>query len=504
MSVANACLYGTLFSSMELQHIYATLLVKRSIPLKTVLRGALLVSRDRETIAAISTPLGEGAIGIVRISGISAFAVAEKVFRDPSGEGRRRLKPWGVRYGSIVDCETGEYIDEVLAIAMPAPHSFTREDVVEFSCHGGVAVLTRVLESVVKCGARLAEPGEFTKRAFLSGRIDLSQAEAIIDVIRARTDSARRLALANLRGELSLKIARIRDSLLMILTHIEASIDFPDEDISTLAVEGMLGLARESESELKELIRIARSSRVYRDGVSVVLAGRPNVGKSSLFNALVGRRRAIVTDVPGTTRDVIDDWTTIKGVPIRLVDTAGMRKARDPIERLGVEAASQQAEEGDLIVAVVDGSCPMSREDKDMLLQVINKKGVVAVNKCDLESQVEEESLKAHAGNKKILWLSAKTREGIDKLEQTLAELAVAEVTGAGESPVMANLRQLEALENAASSVDDAMRGLTGGVVPDLIAVDLYEALFWLDQITGRSASDDLMEKIFSEFCIGK
>lgn len=460
--------------------------------------------KDRETIAAISTPLGEGAIGIVRVSGGQAFAIAKKVFRDPSGQRERELKPWGVRYGSIVDCETGEYIDEALAIAMPAPHSFTREDVVEFSCHGGVAVLARVLEAVVKCGARLADPGEFTKRAFLAGRIDLSQAEAVIDVIRAKTDSARRLALANLRGDLSSRVSHIRENVLILLAHIEASIDFPDEDIGVSEIEDLTERARESVSKLNELVRLGRCSRVYRDGVSVVLAGRPNVGKSSLFNTLVGKNRAIVTDVPGTTRDVIDDWTTIRGVPIRLVDTAGMRRTRDPVEKLGVEAANQQAEEADLVVAVIDGSCPICGEDRDMLLQMMGKPGVVAVNKSDLKTEVHEDSLTPHAGGKKILRVSAKTGQGIFELEQTLAELAVAEITGASENPVMANLRQIEALENAKHSMEEATHALSNNVAPDLTAIDIHEALFWLDQITGRSASEDLMEKIFSEFCIGK
>lgn len=462
------------------------------------------MSEDRETIAAISTPLGEGAIGIVRVSGSRAFIIAEKVFRDPTGERKRELKPWGVRYGSIVDYETGEYIDEVLAIAMPAPHSFTREDVVEFSCHGGVAVLIRVLEAVIKCGARLAEPGEFTKRAFLAGRIDLSQAEAVIDVIRAKTDSARRLALANLRGELSSRICNIRGNVLTILAHIEAAIDFPDEDIDALEIENMTERAQESVNDLGELILFGRSSRVYRDGVSVVFAGKPNVGKSSLFNALVGKKRAIVTDIPGTTRDSIDDWTTIRGVPVRLVDTAGIRRTLDPIEMLGVEAANQQAEEADLVIAVIDGSCPIGDEDKDMLLQMRDKPGVVVINKCDLESGFEDGSIIPHVMAKKILRVSAKTGEGIDELEQTLARLAVEEITGAYENPVMANLRQIEALENAKNSMEDATRALSNSVPPDLTAIDIREALFWLDQITGQSASDDLMDKIFSEFCIGK
>jgi tRNA modification GTPase len=462
------------------------------------------VSKDRDTIVAISTPLGEGAIGIVRVSGSSAIAIARRLFRDPSGRHGRELKPWGVRYGSIVDCETGEYIDEALAVVMPAPYSFTRDDVVEFSCHGGVAVLTRVLEAVIKCGARLAEPGEFTKRAFLAGRIDLSQAEAIIDVIRAKTDSARKLALANLRGELSSRVSCIRENVLMLLAHIEASIDFPDEDIEALGTRDLTQRAQKAVSDLNELVRLGRSSRVYRDGVSVVLAGRPNVGKSSLFNTLVGKKRAIVTEVPGTTRDVIDDWTTIKGVPVRVVDTAGMRKTRDPIERLGVEAANEQAGEADLVVVVIDGSCQICDEDRDILLQMTDKPGVVAVNKCDLKTELDEAGLIPYGGGKRILRVSAKTGEGVDELEQILADLAVTEITGVSENPIMANLRQLEALENAKHSMEEATHALSTSVPPDLTAIDIHEALFWLDQITGQSASDDLMEKIFSEFCIGK
>jgi tRNA modification GTPase len=307
-----------------------------------------------------------------------------------------------------------------------------------------------------------------------------------------------------LRGELSTRVSRIRDNVLVLLAHIEASIDFPDEDIGALEVNDMAERAQDAVLELNELVHTGMSSRVYRDGVSVVLAGRPNVGKSSLFNALVGKMRAIVTDIPGTTRDVIDDWTTIKGVPIRLVDTAGMRRTRDLIEKLGVEAANQQAEAADLVVAVVDGSRPICDEDRDMLLQVIEKSGVVAINKCDLETKVEEGSVIPHAGGKRILRMSAKTGEGVNELEQALADLAVEEITGACENPVMANLRQLEALQNAMHSMNEAAHALSNNVSPDLAAIDIYEALFWLDQVTGRSASEDLMEKIFSEFCIGK
>ena len=301
---------------------------------------------------------------------------------------------------------------------------------VEFSCHGGVSVLMKVLELVIRLGARLAEPGEFTKRAFLAGRIDLSQAEAVIDIIRAKTDSARRLALANLRGDLSSRVNRIRDNVLTLIAHIEASIDFPDEAVDAMDVEDMVERAEEAVAALKELADAGMSSRVYRDGVSVVFVGRPNVGKSSLFNALVGKARAIVTDIPGTTRDVIDDWISIKGVPLRLVDTAGMRETGNLIEQLGVEAANRQAEEADLVIAVIDGSRPVCDEELDMLTQVADKSGVVAINKCDLECFVNEESLMPYAGDKKILRMSAKTGEGLRELEEALAGLAVERIIG--------------------------------------------------------------------------
>jgi tRNA modification GTPase len=460
--------------------------------------------RDKETIAAISTPMGEGAIGIVRISGVYAFDIAGEVFRDPSGQRKRKLRPWGVRYGSIVDCRTGEYIDEVLAVAMPAPYSFTREDIVEFNCHGGTGVLTKVLETVIKCGARLAEPGEFTKRAFLAGRIDLSQAEAVIDVIRAKTDSARRLSLENLKGGLSSKVSMIRESVLGLLAHIEAAIDFPQEDIEVLEIQDMAEQAGEVISGLNSLINLGKSSRIYRDGVSVVLAGKPNVGKSSLFNVLIGKQRAIVTHIPGTTRDIIDDWTTIKGVPVRLVDTAGMRKTEDLVEKLGVEAANRQAEAADLVIVVIDGSCPVDDEDKDTLFRTVDKPGIIAINKCDLGVKVNENNIPPYAGVKKIIQVSARTGEGIDELEKALGELATTEIKDAGDNPVMVNLRQLEALENAMRSMEDALNILNSIKTTDLAAIDIQESLFWLDQITGRSASDDLMDKIFGEFCIGK
>ncbi|MDI7246398.1 MAG: tRNA uridine-5-carboxymethylaminomethyl(34) synthesis GTPase MnmE [Bacillota bacterium] len=459
-----------------------------------------------DTIAAISTPLGEGGIGIVRISGPEAFQIGSRLFRDPSGRRRRALKAWRLRYGVVVDPETGEEIDEALASAMPAPHSFTREDVVEFSCHGGIGPLTRVLDAVLRCGARLAEPGEFTRRAFLSGRIDLAQAEAVIEIVRAKTDSARRLALANLRGGLSATVGAIRDDVVGLLAEIEAAVDFPEDDVAAPDRAEIVRRARDMETRLRDVAVRARRGQVYRDGVTVAIVGRPNVGKSSLLNALVGRAMAIVTDVPGTTRDAVEDWTSMEGVPVRLVDTAGLRETEDPVERLGVERAEERLDEADLAIVVIDGSAPLSNEDVAVLGRASRGAGggVVALNKSDLPQVMTERDVAPHARGMPVVPVSAREGTGIDALEKTIAALALGRVAGVSEGGVMASTRQREALERAARALGDVACGVDEGTPCDLAAIDVREALFWLDQITGRSASDDVLDRIFSEFCIGK
>lgn len=459
---------------------------------------------ENETIAAISTPLGEGGIGIVRISGPDALKIASRLFRDPSGKRHRALRPWGLRYGVVVDPETGEEIDEALASAMPAPHSFTREDVVEFSCHGGVGPLSRVLEAVLRCGARLAQPGEFTRRAFLAGRIDLAQAEAIIELVRARTDSARRLALANLRGGLSAAVVSIRDDVVMLLAELEAAVDFPEDEVDEPDRATVIFRARETASKLRGLAERARRGRVYRDGVTVVIVGRPNVGKSSLLNALLGRSRAIVTEIPGTTRDAVEDWTNMRGIPVRLVDTAGLRETDDPVERLGVERTLERLEEADLTIVVIDGSEPLSDGDVSVLRSACGKGGAVVLNKGDLPQRVSESDVAPHAAGMPVVRVSAKEGSGVESLEDTIAGLAVGKAAGVSEGMVMATARQQEALERAAAALDEVERGLGAGTPLDPAVIDIREALFWLDQITGRSASDDVLDKIFSEFCIGK
>lgn len=460
--------------------------------------------RDNDTIAAVSTPPGEGGIGIVRVSGPEALAVAARLFRDPSARHPRPLRPWGIRYGVVVDPETGEEIDEALGSAMPGPHSFTREDVVELSCHGGAAVLSRVLGAAIRCGARLAEPGEFTKRAFLSGRIDLAQAEAVIGIIRARTDSARRLAFANLKGRLSGEVCGVREGVVRMLAEIEASLDFPEDDVEAVDLKSIVDRSREMAAKLRGSAAEARRARVYRDGVKVVIAGRPNVGKSSLLNALLGHSRAIVTDTPGTTRDAIEAWTSIDGVPVELVDTAGVRRTEDPVERLGVEGAEREIDEADLVLVVVDASHRATPDDIALLQAVEGRQGIVVLNKCDLPLRADEEQIAGRAPDMPVLRISALKGTGLPELEKVISRLATAQATAASEGLVMASARQQEALENAAAALDEGACGVEAGGPADLAAIDVREALFWLDQITGRSASDELLDTIFSEFCIGK
>ena len=497
--MSNACLRGTHFKLVVLRRTSGLAGKGRE---RVCMLGRGIVEND--TIAAISTPLGEGGIGIVRISGPDALKIASRLFRDPSGKRRRTLKPWGLRYGIVVDPETGEEIDEALASAMPAPHSFTREDVVEFSCHGGIGPLSRVLDAVLKCGARLAQPGEFTRRAFLSGRIDLAQAEAVIEIVRARTDSARRLALANLRGGLSAAVVSIRDDVVALLAQLEAVVDFPEDDVDEPDHDAITRRARETASKLRGLAARARCGRVYRDGVTVAIVGRPNVGKSSLLNALLGRSKAIVTHVPGTTRDAVEDWTNMHGVPVRLVDTAGLRETDDPVERLGVERTRERLDEADLAIVVIDGSEALSDGDVAVLRSAGTKRGVVALNKSDLPQRVAESDVAPHAAGMPVLRVSAEEGTGIESLEKIIAELAVGRVAGVSEGMVMASARQQETLERAAAALDEVARGVEGETPLDLAAIDIREALFWLDQITGRSASDDVLDRIFSEFCVGK
>ena len=459
-----------------------------------------------DTIAAIATPVGTSGIGIVRISGPRAIEIASRLFR--SGRG----SPDGfathtAHHGTLVHPQTDEAIDEVVLTVFRAPSSYTGEDVVEFSCHGGIAILRSALNVALECGARLAEPGEFTKRAFLNGRIDLAQAEAVNDLIRARTDGARRVALSQLDGALSASVHEAREQVLSVIAAIEAAIDFPDDvdEPDRAWLESEIGTARES---VASLLATFGKGRIYREGLRVVIAGRVNVGKSSLLNALLRHARAIVTPIPGTTRDVIEESLEIQGIPIVALDTAGLRSTDDPIERIGVELAERSLESADLILLVVDVSEGVSREDLELLERFEDKPAIAVLNKIDLLPEeargLETEEYVGRLGRSlPAVQTCASSGQGIEELEGAIAEAAASGDLGE-QAAVVSNIRHQQALRSALDSIDHALETLSASQPIDLLGVDLTSARNSLGLITGETASDDLLDRIFSEFCIGK
>lgn len=457
-----------------------------------------------DTIAAIATPLGESGIGIVRISGEKAIELARKVFIPAKKKEWWRDSGYRLVYGHVVDPETNEVIDEVLLGLMRGPHSFTREDVVELNCHGGVAPLRKTLETVLRHGARLAEPGEFSRRAFLNGRIDLAQAEAIIDLVRARTDAQLRLAVSQLKGKLSEKIMLFQDQITDLLAMCEAVVDFPEDVEETprgVLEDSLSGLIKEVDA----LLASAEQGKIYREGAFVVIAGRPNVGKSSLLNTLLRERRAIVTEIPGTTRDVIEEVVNIKGVPVRLADTAGLRSTTDPVEIIGVEKAKELLDLADLVLVLIDAAAGLTGEDREILAQVEGKNAVYLVNKVDLAGGEEvKEQLREMAGGRPVLKISALTGEGIEALEEAIFERVIGAPAIAADAILVNNVRHKNALEKARHCLAEALEGVRAGLPEDLLAIDLRRAWEALGEITGSTAAEDIIERIFANFCIGK
>lgn len=467
-----------------------------------------------DTIVAIATPIGTSGIGVIRISGPQAIEVASRVFRSNRGD-VASFPTHTVHHGKIVDPRSNEPIDEALLTLFRAPRSYTGEDVVELSCHGGVAVLKSVLEAVIQSGARLAEPGEFTKRAFLNGKLDLVQAEAVNDLIRARTDGARRVALSQLDGALSSKVASARDDILGVIAAIEAAIDFPDdvEEPERCWLESRIESAR---ATVSGLIETFSTGRIFREGLRVAITGRVNVGKSSLLNALVRHARAIVTPIPGTTRDVIEESLEIKGIPVVAIDTAGLRVTRDPVEQIGVELAERTIQSADLVLLVIDGSEGIVDADVDIFGRLEGKQVVVVINKIDLLAGDARENIRAVCVEKfgqdyPVVMTSALLGEGIEDVERAVADTVQKSVSGlrasvdvAAESAVVTNIRHQQALRSALESLDRALDTLRADQPIDLLSVDLTAARDSLGLITGETATDDLLDRIFSEFCIGK
>jgi len=454
---------------------------------------------DTDTIAAISTPLGEGGIGIVRISGPDAFAVADAVFRSSKGRRVADVPTHRILYGHIMDGE--HVIDEVLLSVMRGPATYTRENVVEINCHGGPVALRKVLEAVLRNGARSALPGEFTQRAFLNGRIDLVQAEAVMDVITAKTEQSKRVALEQLSGGLSESIVSIRDSLLETCAHIEAYIDFPEEEIELSALDQMQRNLGEDIERISRLIDTFEEGRFYREGLSVAIVGRPNVGKSSLLNALLQRDRAIVTDTPGTTRDTIEEYLNISGVPVRVIDTAGIRESHDLPEQEGVRRSLRAIENADLVIAVFDGSEAMTDEDAQVIGQVQGRKAIAVINKSDLP--VNMTGLEG-VGVTPAVTLSAKNRKGIERLKETIVSSVL---RGSGETRqgvIVTNIRHRNLLILARDALTNALEELRAESPHEIVALGLRDALDRLGEMVGVVTTDDILNKIFSDFCIGK
>jgi tRNA modification GTPase len=461
---------------------------------------------DDDTIAAISTPLGEGGIGIVRMSGRDALTIASQIFISPKEKQPGEIRNYSLTYGHILDPSTGEKIDEVLLSLMRAPSSYTKEDVIEINCHSGMISLTRILGIVLKSGARLAEPGEFTQRAFLNGRIDLSQAEAVLDLIRSKTDESRKIALDQLQGGLSEKITTLRDRIMDVCVHIETFIDFPEDEIETSSEKDLSAAMGDIHRQLLMLVRTYDEGRFFREGLSTAIVGRPNVGKSSLLNALIHKDRAIVTDIPGTTRDIIEEYLNIKGLPLRIMDTAGIRYVRDLAEKEGVKRSLQSIENADLVLALFDRSVPLQEEDYEVLNRIKVRNTIFVLNKSDLPAAFDSTVFSSYIPHPPsfCLNISATQGEGIEELKEAIFSSCLKDWKEEREGVVVTNFRHKVAIEHAALSLAKAIQALTENQPIEIIALELRDSLDQLGEIVGAVTTDDILKKIFTEFCIGK
>jgi tRNA modification GTPase len=453
-----------------------------------------------DTVAAIATSPGESGIGIVRMSGKDALSVADKIFVAGKGGTPSDFKTYTVHYGWIVS--GGKVVDEVILTVMRAPGSYTREDVVEINCHGGIVALRGVLELALENGCRLAQPGEFTKRAFLNGRIDLAQAEAVLDVIKAKTDAALALGVQQLKGLLSEQLRAIRTGLLEMLVQLEAGIDFPDEGIEVAHLQQIRRKLAVTQSRLQDFLRQAHYGRILREGLKAVICGRPNTGKSSLLNALLRQERSIVTAIAGTTRDTIEEIIDIQGVPVRIVDTAGIIEPRDLIERKAIRRSREYIAAADLVILVFDASKKLGGEDECIIRRVKNKQVIPVLNKIDLTQRIEKEKITTLFGNPVLL--SAKKRTHIDALEEAIVKRAWGGRMAVPESALVTRQRHVEQLRRAQKLIAGALTSLDNELSSEFVAQDIRDALGHLDQILGTQFSEDVLGRIFAEFCVGK
>lgn len=454
-----------------------------------------------DTIAAISTPLGEGGIAMIRVSGNEAIHIVDTLFK-----GKNKLSTVDshtIHYGYFLDMNS-EVIDEVLVTVMKAPKTFTREDVVEVNCHGGVMVAKKVLDTILESGARLAEPGEFTKRAFLNGRIDLAQAEAVMDFIRAKTDRAMHIAMKQLEGKLSGLIREIRKQLLEVLAHIEVTIDYPEHDIEEVTHELLLSKAIDVQGKIQFLIEKSDQGKILREGLSTAIIGKPNVGKSSLLNTLLRENKAIVTEIPGTTRDVIEEYINVRGIPLKLVDTAGIRETEDIVEKIGVERSIKALEESDLILLVFNYSDPLTEEDIKLIQLVESFRVIVVINKTDLPQQLDVDAIKSSLKETPVIFTSVKEEIGIEDLENAISELFFAGKIHSDDLTYVSNSRHISILKKAKASIEEAIRSIDDWMPVDMIAIDIKNTWDLLGEIIGDTVNEDLVDQIFADFCVGK
>ena len=461
-------------------------------------KGIDMITKEFDTIAAISTPLGEGAIGIVRLSGTDSFKIAQKIFK---GKNLNSVASHTLNYGHIVDPDKDEILDEVMVGAMRSPKTFTREDIIEINTHGGIAVTNEILQLVIREGARLAEPGEFTKRAFLNGRVDLTQAEAVMDIIRAKTDKAMNIAVKQLDGSLSDLINNTRQEILNTLAQVEVNIDYPEyDDVEEATTEIIREKTTEFEALLTNLLKTARRGKILREGISTAIIGRPNVGKSSLLNNLLREEKAIVTDIEGTTRDVIEEYVNINGVPLKLVDTAGIRETEDIVEQIGVERSKKALKEADLVLLVLNASEPLTDQDRQLLEISQDSNRIILLNKVDLPQQIELDEIPADH-----IRISVLKNQNIDQIEDRINALFL-ENAGLVEQDAtyLSNARHISLIEKAVEALQAVNEGLALGMPVDLLQVDLTRTWEILGEITGDAAPDELITQLFSQFCLGK
>ena len=457
-----------------------------------------------DTIAAISTAPGEGAIGIVRISGDLAISIASSIYQCGTKQ-LEEQKTHTIHYGHIVDPKSGEVYDEVMVSVLRAPKTFTREDIVEINCHGGIVAINRVLQLVLRMGARLAEPGEFTKRAFLNGRIDLSQAEAVMDLIRAKTDKSMQLAMRQLDGQLSHLIQNLRQEILNTLAQVEVNIDYPEyDDVEEMTLQLLREKTQQVLQGIRALLNTASQGKILRDGLKTAIVGRPNVGKSSLLNVLLREEKAIVTDIAGTTRDTIEEYVNVRGVPLQLIDTAGIRETDDVVEKIGVERSRKALKEADLVLLLLNQSETLQEEDIRLLETTKGMKRIILFNKTDLPSKLSTEDIAPYAQEEEIVTTSMLNKEGIDQLEEKIAGYFFQGQMNERDATYLSNTRHIALLEKVEQALVEVQNGIEMEMPVDLIQIDFTRAWDLLGEITGDSVQDELLTQLFSQFCLGK